>query len=92
MPEMESGFLMRLLSSWEIVLVCIGLIVLMPVAFYLASLKPARRAPAPRNVKKKAPAARTPPAEGTAPAGGAEAESENEADASEQETGAKSRR
>jgi hypothetical protein len=40
---MTLSLLFELLSSWQFIAVCIGIMLLLPLVFYLASLKPPRR-------------------------------------------------
>jgi hypothetical protein len=40
---MNSGLVFQLFSSWKIIFVCACIMFLLPLIFYLASLKPARR-------------------------------------------------
>jgi hypothetical protein len=52
---MDSHFIGQLFSSWQIILVCAGLMFLLPLLFYAASLRPRRmpRLPARKPRKPK---------------------------------------
>jgi hypothetical protein len=43
MEQMTLSLLFELLSSWQFISVCIGIMLLLPLVFYLASIKPPRR-------------------------------------------------
>ena len=55
---MDSGLLLRILSSWEVIAACIFLILLLPLVFFIASTTSRPRV-APKTTK--APAARKRP-------------------------------
>jgi len=43
MAQMTLSLFFELLSSWEFISACIGIMLLLPLVFYLASIKPPRR-------------------------------------------------
>ena len=72
--ESSAGYL-RLLGSWQIIAVCLLLMFLLPLVFYVASTK-SRKIPVPRAPKKAPTWEKTRPA--AAPTPGAEAEADEE--------------
>jgi hypothetical protein len=62
---MDSGLLKSVLFSWEVIAVCIALMLLLPLVFYVASTRSRRKlAPPPFAKPLKAKPAVKPPAEG----------------------------
>ncbi len=50
---MATETLIELLSSWQFIFACIALMLLLPLIFYLASLKPRRKPVLTRPVREK---------------------------------------
>jgi hypothetical protein len=61
MHPMSSRLILELFSSWQLIIVCTGIMFLLPLIFYLASRRPARLVRLPRPALKKPARARPTP-------------------------------
>jgi hypothetical protein len=61
MLPMSPGLFLKLFSSWQLIVVCAGIMFLLPLIFYLASRRPARPKRLPRPMLKIKPRQRSTP-------------------------------
>ncbi len=61
MHPMSTQLLLELFSSWQLIVVCIGIMFLLPLIFYLASRRPAKSIRLPRLAPRKPARARSAP-------------------------------
>ena len=68
---MDSGLYIKVFSSWEVIVVSLILMLLLPLVFFVASTRSKPRKPAPpvrKPAPRKAPAAPKPPGDDEEPA------------------------